>query len=197
VQCPDCGYVMSDFDKACPRCENLRPQEPAKAPHHATAPSSVTPVRAAVPKSPIAQSLLRILALLGVCSVIVAIGVLIAVTLTPDRGAPSWTAPPEPSSTWTDLHGTVAFKDGLVMVRNDDAFPWNATVIVLNPDEHFDGYSVSVAGIPAGQGVSCGIANFAKADGTRFDPYVRKLLRVYIHARTPQGEGAYGGVLRQ
>jgi hypothetical protein len=39
MQCPDCGYVMSDFDKVCPRCVWLAKQQKTP-PRVATAPES-------------------------------------------------------------------------------------------------------------------------------------------------------------
>lgn len=42
MNCPKCGYVMSDFDEACPRCQRLGAQA-APAPFVPPAPARPTP----------------------------------------------------------------------------------------------------------------------------------------------------------
>jgi hypothetical protein len=53
-------------------------------------------------------------------------------------------------------------------------------------------YRYEIPIIAAGQTIKVNLNDFATYQGDRFNPYLKKLLTIYITSTTPHGAGAYG-----
>lgn len=73
----------------------------------------------------------------------------------------------------TNLDGNVAYNDFQFKVNNLDQKDWEYCHFTLNNDFHYPGNSFSdkAGPIKAGEMVSISASQFAKSDGTRFNPY--------------------------
>lgn len=59
MECPDCGYVLTPFDKECPRCKNIRRRRGglARAPARVVSPEmALEPATAAMTARPVAEA---------------------------------------------------------------------------------------------------------------------------------------------
>ncbi len=77
------------------------------------------------------------------------------------------------STDTTDLEGNVIFNDFKFNVINSEDKDWNYCHFTLNKDYNYPGNSFSdkVGPIKAGETVTIPSGQFAKSDGTRFDPF--------------------------
>lgn len=76
----------------------------------------------------------------------------------------------------TDLNGNVAYNDFQFKVSNLEQKDWNYCHFTLNSDYHYPGSSFSdkTGPIKAGEVVNIPSSQFAKSDGTRFNPLLVK-----------------------
>ena len=86
------------------------------------------------------------------------------------------------------LHAIIEFDGAKLTIKNRDDFSWEETKIDIN-----DTWVLQTHGIEAYHSYSVGIMNFAKSDGTRFNPFGTKILEVTISARTDYGQGYWSG----
>ncbi len=78
-----------------------------------------------------------------------------------------------PPKDTTNLDGNVSYNDLQFKVSNTEQKDWEYCHFTLNNDYHYPGSSFSdkAGPIKAGETVFINASNFAKSDGTRFNPY--------------------------
>ena len=98
------------------------------------------------------------------------------------------------------ITASVSYTGTQIIIANNDSFNWDNTSISINPGiltkaTSFDtGYSLDVGTIKPNNIYRFGILNFAKSDGTRFNPFQTKPQMIVITCKTPTGEdGTFGG----
>ena len=93
MECPKCGYAMSDFDAECPRCRNIEKQKQAKAeaqtsPVPQASPQSSGPIRptpAAVPTTPSTGGSKAFFGCIVAAVVLILSGVMCSSCMTPEK----------------------------------------------------------------------------------------------------------------
>jgi hypothetical protein len=85
--------------------------------------------------------------------------------------------PPEP------LHAAVRFTGATFVLSNLDRTEWTDVVVDLNPPGRFSrGYQVHLARLGPGETREIGAMQFARADGTRFNPVQTRPTGVEVRA---------------
>jgi hypothetical protein len=107
-------------------------------------------------------------------------------------------SPPSPAPHAThhvvDLMATVRFDGTRFTISNRDAFAWHDVELEINGGLFTGGYKLSVPVIEAGRTYSVGALQFAKSDGTRFNPFQTKPTKLSISCQTGSGDhGFYVG----
>lgn len=106
--------------------------------------------------------------------------------------------PKKPVSTTTptttiDLKATVKFTGTQFVITNNDNFDWTNVELKLNSGLIFGGYVLKTQRMIAGETYTVGAMQFAKDDGTRFNPSTTKALNLFIWCDTPKGNGSCYG----
>ena len=128
--------------------------------------------------------------ILGCFGFIVAVAVVIGLWawLSGDGDSPRTPAPSR-----IDLKASVVFNQRQFVISNRDSFDWTNVGLEINYGLISSGYQLKVSRIAAGQTYTVGAMQFAKSDGTRFNPLTTKAQRLFISCDTPKGNGSYFG----
>jgi len=123
------------------------------------------------------------------CLVVIAIIVIYSIISSTKSGSKSSTPSPQ------DIHlnASVSFTGTQFIIQNNDSFNWTGVKLEINSGLIRSGYSLNVALIEAAQTYTVGALQFAKSDGTRFNPFSMKPQGIFISASTPRGTGYYSG----
>ena len=84
-------------------------------------------------------------------------------------------------------------RDGQFVITNQDSFDWTNVKLKINSGLFQDGYVLTVPRLDAGETYTVGSMQFAKGDGTRFNPFTMKPQDFFIWCDTPQGNGSWSG----
>jgi len=107
-----------------------------------------------------------------------------------ERGSP----PKRRRSDSEELKATVRFTGTQFVITNNDAFDWTDLKMEINSGLISSGYVLRVDRMSAGETYTVGALQFAKSDGTRFNPFTTKPQNLSIWADTPHGKCFwYGG----
>jgi len=98
-----------------------------------------------------------------------------------------------PTTTEINLNASVNFTGTQFVITNNDSFAWTDVEMQINYGVIADGFILTTARVEAGTTYTVGAMQFAKADGTRFDPFTMKPQKFEIQADTPKGKGWYFG----
>ena len=109
----------------------------------------------------------------------------------PLAGTPS--APASSAQQEFELDATVRFSGTQFTIKNNDGFDWINAKLEINPGIWADGYEYSAGNIDAGATYTVGAMQFAKSDGTRFNPITIKPQEIRIDADTWRGKATYFG----
>ena len=99
----------------------------------------------------------------------------------------------KPASSILDLHAAVKLRDGQFSITNQDSFDWMNVKLKINSGLFQDGYVLTVPRLEAGATYTVGSMQFAKGDGTRFNPFTVKPQGFFIWCDTPKGNGSWSG----
>ncbi len=126
------------------------------------------------------------------CSVLIILVALVAIInlLKPPSEQES-KAPPEPL--YIDLNASVRFTGTQFIITNKDSFNWRNVELEINPGLLKSGYKLNAGLMSAGETYTVGAMQFAKPDGTRFNPLSIKPQSISISCDTPKGKGFYSG----
>lgn len=114
-------------------------------------------------------------------ALVIGMGLIICVISTPSARVPT-------SSRFIDLKASVEFNGIEFVITNNDTFDWTNVKMELN-----DTFTLRIKKIQAGETYYLMAGQFAKKDGTRFNPFMTKLLRANIFCDTPEGRGSWFG----
>jgi hypothetical protein len=128
------------------------------------------------------------------CIGIIALLVFIAVVMWICGFFESDTKSPTPSEPlYVDINAAVRFTGTQFIITNNDSFDWKNVELEINPGLLSSGYTLRSDIMKAGQTYTVGALQFAKPDGTRFNPFTVKPQSIGISCATPRGDGYYSG----
>jgi len=87
------------------------------------------------------------------------------------------------------LNAEVKYVDGQFTITNNDDFAWVNVKFDLNYEAFYSGYTHRTARLDAHSVYTAGSMQFAKSDGTTFNPLAQKPLRFQIRCEAPDGTG--------
>jgi len=120
------------------------------------------------------------------CVVILALILIIIIALFTCLGGDSDT-----TSSEVDLNAKVIYDDGQFIITNNDNFAWNDVEFDLNYETFSSGYTYYYPLLEPNTIYTVGSMQFAKSDGTMFNPFTQKPLKMSIHAKTPDGKDGW------
>jgi len=88
------------------------------------------------------------------------------------------------------LAADVEFKDDSIQVTNKDSFAWTTVEMCLNGASAASGnccYTIPL--MSPGKTYTVSAMDFTKSDGTHFSPFTKKIQRLFISCKTPEGDG--------
>ena len=88
------------------------------------------------------------------------------------------------------LTADVRYSPTKFIITNQDGFDWTSVELEINSVGLKSGYILKVGRISAGQTCTVQKVEFAKPDGTRFNPIAVKALNFSVLADTPNGKAA-------
>ena len=97
----------------------------------------------------------------------------------------------EPETTEVTLNAEVVYDDGQFIITNNDDFAWTDVEFDLNYGTWSSGYTYHANRLDANTIYTVGSMQFAKSDGTKFNPFTQKPLRMSIHCQTPDGKDGW------
>jgi len=101
---------------------------------------------------------------------------------------------PTPNTTEVTLNAKVSYDNGQFIIANNDDFAWTDVKFDLNYGTWTSGYTYHADRLDANNIYTVGSMQFAKSDGTMFNPFTQKPLKMSIHCKTPDGkDGWYFG----
>jgi len=92
-----------------------------------------------------------------------------------------------------DLKAQVRFTGTQFVITNNNNFNWTSVELEINPGVFKSGYKLKAGLMEKGETYTVGAMQFAKPDGTRFNPFQIKPQSISIMCNTPRGKGAYEG----
>jgi len=95
----------------------------------------------------------------------------------------------QPSSIY--LNASVKFTGTQFIIVNNDNFDWLNVKMEVNGSFLKGGFILKTDRMTAGETYTVGALEFAKADGTRFNPFAYKPKKFDISCDTPKGENAF------
>lgn len=183
INCKECGKEISDQADKCPHCG--------------------FPVKTALPnKEKPKQKGISFRGFLAIVIGIILVGYWLAGSCSdgtkPDGGTQktqSVTKPtPKPAPRSIDLEASIRFTGTQFMVTNQDNFDWFDCKLDLNGGLFSDGYVIRVPIIPTQDTFTVGAMQFAKGDGTRFNPLTMKPQNLFVTCDLADGRyGIYSG----
>jgi len=95
----------------------------------------------------------------------------------------------QPSSIY--LNASVRFTGTQFIIENNDNFDWLNVKMEVNGSILKSGFILETDRMNAGETYTVGALQFAKKDGTRFNPVTYKPQNIDIYCDTPKGEDAF------
>jgi len=97
----------------------------------------------------------------------------------------------ETDTTEVTLNAEVVYDDGQFIITNNDDFAWTDVEFDLNYETWSSGYTYHANRLDANTIYTVGSMQFAKSDGTMFNPFTQKPLKMSIHCKTPDGKDGW------
>jgi len=89
------------------------------------------------------------------------------------------------------LNAAARFTETQFIIENHDNFDWLNVKMELNGSFLSSGFILETDRMEAGGTYTVGALQFAKKDGTRFNPFTYKPQKIDIDCDTPKGENAF------
>lgn len=118
------------------------------------------------------------------CGVLLAIIIIISVAIGTCLNGDS-------DTTEITLKAEVFYDDGQFTITNNDSFAWTDVEFDLNYETWSSGYTYYAGRLEPNTIYTVGSVQFAKSDGTMFNPFTQKPLKMSIHCKTPAGKNAW------
>jgi hypothetical protein len=125
------------------------------------------------------------------CLILIILVVIVVIYNAVKPSKPVSTEPQKPL--FYELNASVHFDGAQYIISNNDDFDWTNVKLEVNAGLLKGGYVYNVAILKKQQTYTIGSMQFAKGDGTRFNPYTMKAINIDIWCDTPKGKGAYHG----
>lgn len=90
-----------------------------------------------------------------------------------------------------NLNASVRFTGTQFIIENDDNFDWLNVKMEVNGSFLKSGFILETYRMEAGETYTVGALQFAKKDGTRFNPITYKPQKFDISCNTPKGEDGF------
>jgi len=126
---------------------------------------------------------------IGIIGLLVVIAIVMAICGVFDTGKKKSEEPSEPL--YVDLDASVRFTGTQFQITNKNNFNWTNVELEINPGLLKSGYKLDAGLMKAGETYTVGAMQFAKPDGTRFNPFTMKPQSIDIYCDTPRGKGFY------
>ena len=97
----------------------------------------------------------------------------------------------ETKPSYVSLHASVNFTGTQFIIANNDNFDWIDVKMEVNGSFLKSGFILKTNRMEAGNTYNVGALQFAKNDGTRFNPVAYKPKSFTISCKTPNGEDAF------
>lgn len=97
----------------------------------------------------------------------------------------------EKETSYIKLNASVRFIGTQFIIENDDNFDWLNVKMEVNGSLFKSGFILETNRMEAGESYTVGALQFAKKDGTRFNPVAYKPQKFDISCDTPKGENAF------
>jgi len=94
-------------------------------------------------------------------------------------------------SSFIDLNASVRFTGTQFIIVNNDSYDWLNVKMEINGSILKSGFILKTNRMEAGETYTVGALQFAKKDGTRFNPGTYKPQSFDISCETPEGENAF------
>jgi hypothetical protein len=91
------------------------------------------------------------------------------------------------------LNASVSVSGTILKIKNNDAFPWTEIEVTLNEGFFGGGYTLKFRALQQGIETQKALSDFSMSDGTRFDFAKTKVQKIFISAKTPNGDALWGG----
>jgi len=98
---------------------------------------------------------------------------------------------PSGESTQVDLNASIRFDGSQFTITNNDSFNWIDVKFELNSAGLSSGFILKYPLIEAGTTYTVGAMQFAKPDGTRFNPFLMKPQKMSVSCKTPDGKDGW------
>jgi len=89
------------------------------------------------------------------------------------------------------LNAEVVYDDGQFTITHNDDFSWTDVEFDLNYETWSSGYTYHANRLDANTIYTVGSMQFAESDGTMFNPFTQKPLKMSIHCKTPDGKDGW------
>ena len=130
-------------------------------------------------------------ATIGCLAIIIIVVSIVIITSLKQPSEQESKAPPEPL--YIDLNASVRFTGTQFIITNNDSFDWRNVELEINPGLLKSGYKLNAGLMSTGETYTVGAMQFAKPDGTRFNPLSVKPQSISISCDAPKGKGFYSG----
>jgi len=120
------------------------------------------------------------------CAVVLVIVILLAVVIGTCLGGSE-----DLETTEVTLNARVTYDDGQFIITNNDNFAWTNVEFDLNYETWSSGYTYHANRLESNTIYTVGSMQFAKSDGTMFNPFTQKPLKMSIHCKTPDGKDGW------
>ena len=97
----------------------------------------------------------------------------------------------EEETSYISLNASVEFTGTQFIIENNDNFDWLNVKMEVNGSLLKSGFILETNRMEAGESYTVGALQFAKKDGTRFNPVTYKPQKFDISCDTPEGENAF------
>jgi len=97
----------------------------------------------------------------------------------------------EEETSYISLNASVKFTETHFIIENNDNFDWLNVKMDINGGFLKRGFILDINTIEAGESYTIGASQFAKRDGTRFNPFIYKPQKFDISCNTPEGKNAF------
>ena len=121
------------------------------------------------------------------CGVLLVLFIIIAIAIGTCLSGPSG----DSGTAEITLNAKVTYDDGQFTITNNDDFAWNDVEFDLNYETWSSGYTYHANRLDANTIYTVGSMQFAKSDGTMFNPFTQKPLKMSIHCKTPDGKDGW------
>lgn len=176
LRCPKCGFLFEHIGASDPGVDRQRIYEEEKAKLEAT--EKIKQERA---QGDLKRGFKGCLWIIGIFFILAIVGALFSGKAGEKRASER------------KINAAVRFTGTQFVITNNDSFDWAGVTMEINSGLFAGGFVLEHPRLVARQHYTVGALQFAKSDGTRFNPFAMKVQRFRITCETPHGLGFWTG----